>query len=270
MANVSAAAPETTREFRVGRVLGQASTVLSRNFLLFFVITTIAGLPRLLWTWNPTATAGFGAAGRLLLGLFLYLVLSMFGQAVVLHGAFQYMRGKPLSIVEALQIALRRLLSIIGIAVCMGIALIAVIALPTALTGSFARVFSTKVLYIGLVIGLGLAAMLMTMWFVAMPSCVVERRRPFSSMGRSIDLTGGHRWKIFGMAMLLFLVAAVIGAIVGVLLGLSGSRLLVALGALAWTGVWGAFHAVLVVVTYHDLRVAKEGVDTDQIASVFD
>jgi hypothetical protein len=31
-----------------------------------------------------------------------------------------------------------------------------------------------------------------------------------------------------------------------------------------------AFNAVLAVVIYRDLRVAKEGVDTDHIASVFD
>jgi hypothetical protein len=31
-----------------------------------------------------------------------------------------------------------------------------------------------------------------------------------------------------------------------------------------------AFYAVLIVVTYHDLRVAKEGIDTDQIAAVFE
>jgi hypothetical protein len=39
---------------------------------------------------------------------------------------------------------------------------------------------------------------------------------------------------------------------------------------LLWSAVYSAFSAVLAVVAYHDLRVAQEGVDTDQIASVFD
>jgi hypothetical protein len=34
--------------------------------------------------------------------------------------------------------------------------------------------------------------------------------------------------------------------------------------------VWGAVDAVVVIATYHDLRVAKEGVDTAQIAAVFE
>jgi hypothetical protein len=37
-----------------------------------------------------------------------------------------------------------------------------------------------------------------------------------------------------------------------------------------WQGVAGGFGAVLVAVAYYYLRVAKEGVDVDQIASVFD
>jgi hypothetical protein len=39
---------------------------------------------------------------------------------------------------------------------------------------------------------------------------------------------------------------------------------------LIWTAVWTAFYAILIAVAYHDLRVAKEGVDTEQIAAVFE
>jgi hypothetical protein len=89
-------------------------------------------------------------------------------------------------------------------------------------------------------------------------------------MRRSGQLTRGHRWKVFGMVLLLFVVAALIGGVITALLRLTGSFVLVTLGTLAWTGVWGAFYATIVVVTYHDLRVAKEGIDVHQIASVFD
>jgi hypothetical protein len=39
---------------------------------------------------------------------------------------------------------------------------------------------------------------------------------------------------------------------------------------LVWNAIWTAFFAILVVVAYRDLRVAKEGIDTDQIAAVFE
>jgi len=37
-----------------------------------------------------------------------------------------------------------------------------------------------------------------------------------------------------------------------------------------WGGILVAFNAVLLVVTYHDLRVAKEGTDIERLAVVFD
>jgi hypothetical protein len=34
--------------------------------------------------------------------------------------------------------------------------------------------------------------------------------------------------------------------------------------------VWIAYWNCAIIMTYHDLRVAKEGIDTGQIASIFD
>lgn len=38
----------------------------------------------------------------------------------------------------------------------------------------------------------------------------------------------------------------------------------------AWQVISTAFGAVLSAVIYHDLRMAKEGIDLDTLASVFD
>jgi hypothetical protein len=110
----------------------------------------------------------------------------------------------------------------------------------------------------------------MTMWYVANPACIVERLGVFASMARSSELTKGHRWSVFGMMLLLAIASGVMAAVVKGVLGLSGSTGLVMSGTLAWTALAGAFGAIFVVVTYHDLRVAKEGVDTRQIVAVFD
>jgi len=39
---------------------------------------------------------------------------------------------------------------------------------------------------------------------------------------------------------------------------------------LLWGALWTAYYSIAVVMTYHDLRVAKEGIDIEQIAAVFD
>jgi hypothetical protein len=89
-------------------------------------------------------------------------------------------------------------------------------------------------------------------------------------MGRSSELTKGHRWKIFGMILLVVIGGAIASGIILALLSALQITVLAILGNLIWNGVWGAFYAIFVVVTYHDLRVAKEGVDVHQIAAVFD
>ena len=110
----------------------------------------------------------------------------------------------------------------------------------------------------------------LTMWFVTTPACVVERLGVFDSMARSSALTRGHRWQIFGMMALIAIAEGIAGAGVKAVLGLAGNAGLVIAGTLIWSSVTSAFSAIFAVVTYHDLRVAKEGIDTQRIAAVFD
>jgi hypothetical protein len=250
MTNVSAVAPTAQGEFRIGRVFSQSMAVLSRNFLMFFVVAAVAGLPRVLLVESAGAgvAAGTGAAvGKLLGGIFLSTLLGTLAQAILLYGAFQDMRGRPVNLADCLRIGLARFFPIIGLAICMSVGIM-----------------------VGVLLLIVPGVILAVMWFVATPACVVEQLGPLSSMGRSSELTKGHRWKIFGMLLLVLIGAGIIGAIIGAALGLTGSSMLVTLGTLVWTGIWGAFYAIFVVVTYHDLRVAKEGTDVHQIAAVFD
>jgi hypothetical protein len=240
-------------DFRVGRVLNRTTSVLSRNFLTFFVVTAIAQLPTVLLSQSSTSvTPGAGPAAvqpviLLAVGILLMMVLSVLSQAIVLYGAFQDMRGRPVSLVESLQVGLRRFFPIIGLGLCM------------SLLGGIASLFF-------LIPGL----ILFTMWFVATPVCVVEKLGPLSSMGRSSRLTNGHRWKIFGLFLLLIIISLVVSQVVAVIFAAVGGPPLALIGAVLWGGVWGAFYAISVVVAYHDLRVAKEGTDIEQIAAVFD
>jgi hypothetical protein len=120
--------------------------------------------------------------------------------------------------------------------------------------------------------------MLFLMWSMGSPACVVERLGPFRSLGRSRELTKGHRWKILGLFLATVIPGVIIGAIVGGLMGVilvlgqvgSFGTAAIQIISLIWNAIWTAFFAIVIVVAYHDLRVAKEGVDTDQIAAVFE
>ena len=70
--------------------------------------------------------------------------------------------------------------------------------------------------------------------------------------------------------MLVGIVGDVVGAGAGGAAALIGNWAFVKVITFAVKVVVGAFGAVLSAVVYHDLRVSKEGVDIDTIASVFD
>jgi hypothetical protein len=242
--------------FRAGRVFGRTFSVLSRNLLPFCIVTAIASLPNFLFFTLREVGAGpvkfmaadpGTAAATLFLSVVMALVLSALSQAIILYAAFEDMRGRPVNLLESTKIGLRRFFPVFGV------------ALATTFLASLAG--------LALVIP---AFIVFTMLLVAPPACVVERLGPIKSMGRSARLTKGHRWKLFGLWLVTIIGGAVVqGALVGTAAKLGG-RPLELLIQLVVGAVWGAFYAILVVVAYHDLRVAKEGVDTDQIAAVFD
>lgn len=105
------------------------------------------------------------------------------------------------------------------------------------------------------------------MLYVAIPACVIEKLGVTASMSRSVALTKGYRWQIFGLFLLVVVISA-LGAFVFTLIG--GAGLVGQLLAFGWQVVSTAFGAVLSAVIYHDLRMAKEGIDLDTLASVFD
>jgi hypothetical protein len=240
-------------DFRAGRVFNRTFSVLSRNMLPFCIVTAIASLPNFLFIQVGAGPAGTGAvdpgasAARVAIGAILSMVLNALAQAIVLYGAFEDMRGRPVNLMESTRIGLGRFLPVIVVAIC------------SAFLSGLAAIL---LLVPGLIV--------MTMLFVATPACVVERLGPIKSLGRSAQLTKGHRWKVFGLWFLTIIGGGIIQAILVGLASMIGGYALELLVQFVAGAIWSAFYAILAVVTYHDLRVAKEGVDTDQIAAVFD
>jgi hypothetical protein len=239
-------------DFRIGHVLGRTSAVVSRNFPILLVVMAAASLPKYLLTEGVGYAAEdwpqalLWASFAVLLWIVLS-ILSQLSQAIVLYGAFQDMLGKEVDLGYSVRVGLRRLLPVVGVATSM-----------------------TLLGFLGLIVFVVPGLITFTACFVAIPACVVEERGVSASMRRSVDLTAGHRWKIFGLMALMYVVdASADNAIDQVLTSVAGG--VPALGGhMIWSGIWSTFFAILAVVTYHDLRVAREGVDTAQIAAVFE
>jgi hypothetical protein len=195
-------------------------------------------------TPRPAMPPGFVAAA--LLAVLAWLLLYALCQSAITYGAFQGMRGRDIQIGEAFGRAVRRLLPVIGAVIAVGIAVA-----------------------IGFILLVVPGMIFWTMFYVAVPVCVVERLGPVASLGRSRELTKGYRWRIFGLALLLVLISGMVLGIQKVLnVTVGGIPAIVGDGLLQV--VFLAFQLIVYAVAYHDMRVDKEGIDIEQLASVFD
>jgi uncharacterized membrane protein len=236
-------------------VFGRSFGILGRNAPIFVPLGALAALPNLLphlWrlqfqyglkpgevvVWTNTEYPGLQLLGFL---------LSLCVEAVVVYGAFQDMRGNKVRLGESFWVGLSRILPVIvasiGVGAVMGLGVL-LLVIP------------------------GLIAM--AMLYVTIPVCVVERLGPFKSMDRSASLTKGYRWKVFGVALLPALVGAIVIAVISAALRPLAESMALVIGQFLCEAFLVAYQAIVAVVTYHDLRVAKEGVDIDRIAAVFD
>jgi hypothetical protein len=245
-----AATDVRTSEFRVGAAIARSVSVLRRHLRTFFVVSLIACSPMLLFAETQmSASTASETAKELLWIVFNLAVLTVFdtfGKAVLIHTAFQGMRGGgPVRLIESLNVVLRQLWPLVGLA--------------------FASFLTSLGFLLLAVPGLILA----TIWFVALPACIVERLGPRRSLRRSLQLTKGHRWKVFGLVLLL-LVPTWGSSFVGWLLSAATSELMGTVAELLCTTIATALTAAIVVVTYYDLRVVDEGADIERLAVVFD
>jgi hypothetical protein len=241
----------------VGAVFRRAFDLMMGDFVKFFALAFIVWLPVLItlfivgfghaaWSDFPAPSPSAGIAGAVLVGLLTWAAFIL-SQAVILYGAIERMRGQSFALAESLQRGFARFFPLVGLYLALAI-----------------------ILGIGFVLLVVPGILLAVALYVALPVCLVEKRGPLESLRRSADLTKGNRWRIFGIALLLYIGSEIGQVIIHFTLRLVGGRTLAELCVFLWTVAVGALASILVAVVYHDLRVAHEGVDIEHIAQHFD
>ena len=264
--------------FRVGDVLGRAWRIFTGNILFFL------GLPALIYlaVVLAFAVATFLVPGKLTdfgppavavsLAAVLALCVAAVGQAVLLLGAFQRLRGEPLRIGAALRRALARLLPLLGLAVLwilgLGICTFASLVVLSFTLWGLGTGWMLFLFALASPVALAPTAILFVTWAVVVPACVIEGLGPLASLFRSFNLTKGYRWKIFAIMFLPGL-AALAGELLEPVVEPASPELAAVVSA-AWFVVVVAYWNCTIIMIYHHLRVAKEGIDAGQIASIFD
>lgn len=231
--------------FSVGLALSRAIEVLFQNFFTIFLISALATVPLAIFTWlEYHGLQRHGAAA--FFTVVINGVFSALREAMIVYATFQALRARGINPAESIARGLQRFWPVFWASVLVGII--------------------TGVGFLLLVVP-GLIAL--CVWYVTIPACVVERLGPTESMSRSSDLTAGYRWPIFGAVLVVVIADIAVSAGINAMLR---PETLVAyvIVYFAWEALVRAYESVLSTIIYHDLRVAKEGIDIEQLAAVFD
>ena len=257
MTDWSLAQRHAAPNFEIGQVFGRSFQLYGRKLPVYYLLTLAIALPNLYAATQTAALTPANVDGRPVLppGYWqhaapvftistLFYVLQM---AVLLHVALQDIRGRPFDLGQSLTRGLLRMLPI----------------LATILLAYLAITFGAILLFFP-------GIMVWMMLSVSVQACLDESPNPFTAMGRSAQLTKGHRWSIFGIELVFYVVVFGIDFTFRRVLGLAFSPEIVALLNFPVSAVFSSYGAVLGAVMYQALREAKEGVASDHIATVFD
>lgn len=235
-------------DFNIGGILQRGVEVLGRNFAtfgtlsaLFMLLPFVSGLMMDFGLEVDGGVSVFAIGTLVMLWVMLYFLLF----ATLTHATICYLRGTPARISESLSWALGVLFPVIGITII----------------ATIGTVLGTILLFIP-------GLMLMTMWWVAVPAAVVERTGIIESLRRSVELTRGYRWKVFGVIIFIYIGQFALDRLTNVVLSAAPIFSLV-VNFLIMAAIT-AYFAVVTAVCYHDLRVLKDGIGIHDIAKVFD
>lgn len=236
----------SVESFSIGSVLKSGLSIYFRNFPLFGLLSIIAFVPYLVFRfWAPDDIDPLSAYA--LVDALLAIICITLVQGGLTFAVVSSLRGS--AAVDLWSVSARSLAvlpRIVAVSVLMSILIL-----------------------IGFVLLIVPAIIVTLMLFVAVPASVMEGGVG-KALKRSAALTKGHKGELFGLSIVLGIPMQAV-AVLMVLTVIP--QLGPAAGAIVDLGLQCFFGGIVGscgAVAYHDLRIVKEGVDTEEIASAFD
>jgi hypothetical protein len=196
------------------------------------------------------------------------------GRVASIRASYQMIRGKIFGL-----IGLIILLFLIAIVFFFGvfIAVALVGGLISVAFSAISPILGVIVILLIVLAGFVLAAWLMMRYAVSIPVFLLENEGVVDSMTRSSSLTHGHRWRILGASVVMYIVVFVIQALFvmpfTILTFISVAKGVLPLwiqigqsvtGALAGI-VAGPLFMIVIALIYYDVRIRKEGFDLESM-----
>ncbi len=125
---------------------------------------------------------------------------------------------------------------------------------PVLVTLVFTGIVAGIAIGIGFVLLIVPGLFLMTIWALAAPVVVIERKGVMDALDRSRKLVRGHGWQVFAVIVVLLLINIVLGGVVqAILTSLSDDVLGFALSSLLTSVLIGPLSALAAAVLYFEL-----------------
>ena len=246
-------------EFRVGKVVSKSFSIYFKNFVPFTVTAmvlilpaTICSIAAILGHFSPISTKTLTLSAQIA-NFLLGCVIS----GALVFASFEALRGNSPSVGASMSKGFRAAFAVVIVSILVGL-LVGVGFLLLVVPG---------------IIAIAVCA-------VAIPAAVVEKPGLIGALERSKELTKGYRWRILGVfllyAIIVFVASAVMNLAIGFGVMASGAKLsgglILGAATIDWvlSAMMAALNASLAAVMYHDLRVVKDGVGIEELASVFD
>ena len=265
---MTAAAIETGK-LDIGRVIQGTFGVIGRNFVTFFLLAFLfSGLPTAILSYaqagqaTALSTGNFnfsaGYISAIGFGGLAALITASILQGSLIFATVQDLNGTRPSISECLATGLRAFLPLLGLSILLALAIV----------GGFILLVVPGV-------------MMLCAWCVAVPALVADRTGVMGAFSRSAELTRGNRWRIFGLLLIVWVIALIIGGIIG---GVAGA---ISLGATGLDPVELMRSPVQIIgntlintlsamitstgaaVLYVELRKAREGQGPQWLSEIF-
>jgi hypothetical protein len=249
---------DTAEHLDIGRVLNNTFGVIMRHPVIFIGLSfLIVALPQAVvqlatgastTSSDPDAMMAMFSSPSMVAaaagGWLLVMILSVLLQATFIIATVKDLNGQPVSLGDCIGQAIGKLLPLIGLGVLMTLGIMAGMIL---------------LIIPGLILAL--------MWIVASPVMMAEDKGIIDSLKRSAELTkGSKRWIV-----LLFVVYIILSSILGMLMipfVFAGPVAIMLVGLVVNT-LTGAIQGTGIAAVYVDLRIVKEGGNTDALADVF-
>ena len=190
----------------------------------------------------------------ILVGVVIAVITNAILQAAVLRGAANATLGERVDVSDSYRWGFQRLGSVLLIALLVTLALIAafvpfilvVLAVPALALILWVLPFAVYVLL-----------------SVSVPAFVIEGQRGTAALGRSWNLVKAHFWHAVGVILLTFIVAAVVGFILGLIGG--DNEVVATIMSIISQIIVAPFTALATVLLYLNLRTRAENLTVTQL-----